>query len=226
MIREYWPSKLLRPSSHPSLRILIVSSACALFGLACLGRSPDVEHYMLGTESASAPSGEASEGSSSLAVLVGPVVLPGYLERSKIARLASGGEVDLDEFTRWLGGFEENFLRSLSLGLARELGSLKVVAYPSSAPFPLNYRVRLHVDDLVLVDARDVLRVRIRWALIEEGGEKPAELFLMETELPVERGSNAGLVRAHEAALSQLTSSIARALRQAGDRESEIGSNR
>jgi uncharacterized lipoprotein YmbA len=226
MSREYRPLKLLRPSSHSSLRILIVSSVCAFLGLACLGRSPDVEHYMLGVESASAPSGEVSEGSSSLAVLVGPVVLPGYLERSEIARLASGGEVDLDEFTRWLGGFEENFLRSLSLGLARELGSVKVVAYPSSAPFPLNYRVRLHVDDLVLVDARDVLRVRIRWALIEEGGEKPAELFLMETELPVETGSNAGLVRAHEAALSQLTSSIARALRQAGDRESEIGSNR
>ena len=37
-----------------------------------------------------------------VAVLVGPVRLPSYLERAQMARLESGGEIELDEFNRWL----------------------------------------------------------------------------------------------------------------------------
>lgn len=189
----------------------LAGSLCMIFVLGCLGRSPEVEHYMLGTTAVSSPSMN-SEGSE-LAILVGPVVLPAYLARSQLARLEAGGVVELDEFSRWLGGFEENFLRGISLGLARELGSVKIVPAPSSAPFPLDYRVRLHVDDLVLVAPRNVLRIRIRWALIKEKSELPARLFLMETEIPVEAGGNEGLVRAHEAALARLVSEIAQAVR-------------
>ena len=191
----------------------LVGSLCMIFAFGCLGRSPEVERYMLGAPAAASPSRSADSSASGVAILVGPVVLPAYLERSQLARLEDGGEIELDEFSRWLGGFEKNFLRGISLGLARELDSVKVVPSPSSAPFPLDYRIRLHVDDLVFVAPRNVLRVRIRWALIAEESESPARLFLLETEIPVEAGGNAGLVRAHEAAIARLVSEIAQAVR-------------
>ena len=124
---------------------------------ACLGRSPNPERYMLGTDGA----GTAGDAAPEIALLVGPVRLPAYLDRPQFARLEGPGEIELDEFARWLGGFEENFLRALSLDLARRTGSIRIAATPSKAPFPFDARIRLHVDDLV-VDG-DVLRTRIRW---------------------------------------------------------------
>lgn len=191
-----------------------------LFGLllvGCLGRSPEVDHFMLGTGE---PEGRETSGArSELAVLIGPVRLPAYLERPQIVSLGAAGEVQLDEYSRWLGGFEENFLRAISLGLARRLDSIKVVTHPSSAPFPFDYRVRLHVDDLVFVADRDVLRVRIRWALVREGKEVAPELFLMETSPAVEDDSVEARVEAHEAVISELVGRIADEIRRLEDSE-------
>ena len=172
----------------------------------CLGRSPEVGHFVLG---AGVAAEQSADGLSDLAVLVGPVRLPAYLERPQIARLERGGEVELDEFNRWLGGFKENLLRSLSLDLAARLGSVKVVAHPSAAPFPFDYRVRLHVDDFVFVRDEGAIRARIRWALTRAGSGDPAGLFVLERTVPVDSDSAENLVAAHVTVLSDLASKIA-----------------
>ncbi len=207
--------------------------ATVLF-MGCLGRSPEVAHYMLG---AAAPLGTAvptaDEGSansatmetvaSELAVVVGPVRLPAYLERSQIARLESDGKVELDEFSRWLGGFEANFLRALSLGLADRLDSVRVTAAPSRPPYPIDHRVRLHVDDMIR-SPEGPLRVRIRWAIdsgsvaADAASERPAPaLALFESAYPVAGDSRAAIVAAHDRALADLAAQIARALSRRAD---------
>ena len=190
-----------------------------LFGLlvaatGCLGRSPQVRHFMLGVEEV-AP---AEAGAPEVSVLVGPVRLPAYLDRSELARLGRDGEVELASTARWLGSFEENFLRAVSLGVARRLGSNEVVAHPSKAPFPIEYTVRLHVDDLI-VEAGGTLRVRIRWALIGPAGRgtdtaegPPARLFTFEERRSGIGDSPEARVRAHEAVLGALATRIAEAI--------------
>ena len=171
---------------------------------SCLGRSPDVRHFVLGASSRSVEVEQAVK----VGVLVGPVRLPAYLERSQIAMLEDDGEVVLDEFNRWLGGFEENFVRAISLSLGRELGSDAVVAAPSKAPFPFDYQVRLHVDDMILDDAGE-LRVRIRWALLPERSETAPGLFVMDESFPSDGRSVVDIVRVHDAALLALVHRIA-----------------
>ena len=75
----------------------------------CLGRSPAADHFVLGSNGLLSLDRRAPD----LAVLIGPVRLPAYLDRPQMARLHSGGEVELDEYARWLGGFETNFLRAV-----------------------------------------------------------------------------------------------------------------
>lgn len=197
-------------AARAAIGLLLMMSAVSFAG--CLGRSPEVEHFMLGT--AEAADQAASGFGSDLAVLVGPVRLPAYLGRPQIATLEDGGEVELDEFNRWLGGFEENFLRSIALGLARSLHSIKVAIHPSSAPFAFDYRVQLHVDDFVFVSGRDVVRARIRWALAREGSKTPPGLFLMEVSIPVGEASTRGRVAAHEAVIAELVSRISHEIRR------------
>jgi uncharacterized lipoprotein YmbA len=178
----------------------------ALLGLGsgCLSRSPDVRHFVLGTTHSTETSARAPE----MALLIGPVRLPAYLERPQIATLEDGGEVELDEFNRWLGGFEENFLRALSLGLAQELGSDRVVAGRSKAPFEIDYQVRLHIDDMIVVEGSG-LRVRVRWGLISLKTEAAPQLFVMDELVALAGSSQKDLVRAHEAAVMELVRRIA-----------------
>ena len=181
----------------------------------CLGRSPSVRLFTLGTQAQPAESARAPE----LAVLIGPARLPAYLERPQIARLRAYGEVELDEFNRWVGGFEKNLIRAVEIGVRRQLGSDRVVGYPSGAPFPFDRQVRLHVDEMI-VDASNALRVRVRWALLRPGqtaspfsGEEPegavaAGTHLFAETVPLRDGSVEALVEAHDAALSQLAQQI------------------
>ena len=175
-----------------------------MFCQGCLGRSPSVRHFMLGTSEPPATVAQSLD----VAVVVGPVRLPAYLDRAQIASLEGNGKIGLDEYNRWLGGFEENFLRAISLGLAGELGSKRIVSEPSRAPFEVDYRVRLHVDDLISSKGEG-LRVRVRWALMPERDKEPAKLFEMDEVVLIGGDSVEELVRAHDDAIAELVRRIA-----------------
>ena len=182
-------------------------SVLMLLAAGCLGRSPEVRHYMLRAQQST----DGLPADSDVAVLVGPVRLPAYLERSQLARLAEGGEVELDELNRWLGGFEVNFLRAISLGLAHELGSDRVVVFPTQAPFAIDYRIRLHVDDMIGLQS-GALQLRVRWSLARTGEDSPG-LFVLESSIPVAGRRATDLVAAHETALAELVQRMASEIR-------------
>jgi len=169
----------------------------------CLGRSPAADHFVLGSNGLLAIDRRAPD----LAVLIGPVRLPAYLDRPQMARLHSGGEVELDEYARWFGGFETNFLRAVSLGVARQLGSIRVTTFPSSAGFPFDAQIRIHIDDFVVVDD-ELLRVRIRCAVLREQSGAPPVFFLHEASIPLEDDSAEGVVNAHDKALTSFVAKI------------------
>ena len=194
-----------------------IALLCGWMSTSCLGRSPQVRQYMLGVESLE----PAEPGAPDVSVLVGPVRLPAYLERPELALLAADGEVELDSQHRWLGSFAENFLRATSLGVARRLGSTQVVADPSKAPFPIEYTVRLHVDDLI-AEAGGAMRVRIRWALIGPAGRgtgslegPPARFFTLEERRTGVGASPEARIQAYEAVLAELATRIAAAIVEA-----------
>ncbi len=208
------PRRRIRPIARRIALSAALTIGLLVVGTGCLGRSPQVRHFMLGVEDVAPAEALAPD----VSILVGPVRLPAYLDRPELARLAADGEVELDSGHRWLGSFEANFLRAVSLGVARRLGSNEIVAHPSKAPFPIEYSVRLHVDDLI-VEAGGTLRVRIRWALIGPAGRgtdpadgPPARLFTFEERRSGIGASPEARVRAHEAVLGELATRIADAV--------------
>jgi uncharacterized lipoprotein YmbA len=188
--------------------LALVVALTAASSVGCLGRSPAVEHFILG--SGAVPDASLDSGSA-VSILIGPVRLPAYLDRPQHARLRASGQVELDEFTRWLGGFEKNFLRGLELEVARQTGSARVSTHPAKAPFPFDVKVRLHIDDLVVVDGQ-TLRVRIRWAMVRTGSETPAELYAMDESIALASDSNEAVVAAHDAVLADLAGRIVAAI--------------
>lgn len=182
---------------------LLLALTIAGGNLGC-SRSPDVRHFVLGTQFAS----DAGQRAPDLAVLIGPIRLPAYLERPHFARRAGGGKIELDEFNRWLGGFESNLTNALAADLRRQLGSVRVVGYPSSAPFPIDYSVRIHVDEWI-VDESNTLKVRLRWALAGQGAGRAPLLSAHESAIEVPGRSSEAIVEAHDRALAELAQSLA-----------------
>lgn len=193
----------LAPSRTALLLLLVVAAAATSSG--CLGRSPEPRLFALG----STPHPADAPLDSELAVLVGPVRFPRYLERPQLVRRLEGGELDLDEFNRWAGSFEENVVRALSLDLASRLRSDRVVAYPSTPPFALAYRVRIHFDELV-VGPDDVLRMRSRWSIRHGQSDDPPRIGRTDLDRPVAGRSIQAVVAAHEAAVAALGEALSR----------------
>jgi uncharacterized lipoprotein YmbA len=184
--------------------LLLVAAAITVAGCS---RSPDVRHFVLGTQHSS----DSGQRAPDLAVLVGPIRLPAYLERPHFARRAGGGKIELDEFNRWLGGFEANLTNALAADLREQLGSVRVVGYPSSAPFPIDYSIRIHVDEWI-VDESNTLRVQLRWALAGQGEGQAPLLSAHEKAIELRGRSPESMVEAYDRALAEFAQTLANAL--------------
>ncbi len=195
----------LVPSRAALLLLLVTAAAAGAASSGCLGRSPEPRLFTLGAMARPADAPLDSE----LAVLVGPVRFPRYLERPQLVHRLEGGELQLDEFNRWAGSFEENVVRALALDVADRLRSDRVVAYPSDPPFALAYRVRIHFDELV-VGPDDVLRMRARWSIRNGRSDDPPRIGRTDLDRPVAGSSIRAVVAAHDDAIAALGEALSR----------------
>ena len=186
---------------------LALVGVLALTTLACLGRSPEVRLYTLGAE----PRAVDADRPSETAVVIGSVRFPRYLERPQIVRRLAGGALELDEFNRWAGSFEDNVIRALGLAVSERLGSDRVVTSPADPAFAVDFRVAVRFDELV-VAADGTLQMRAAWSIATGArGEAPV-LGRTDRDLPVDGRSPRALVAAHERLIETLGGDIAAAI--------------
>ena len=81
-----------------------------------------------------------------LAIGVGPVELPKFLDRPQIVTRKSQYRVAFSEFHRWAGSFSEDFLRVLAKNISVLLPVDRVSAYPWTDQFSPTYCIPLTVD--------------------------------------------------------------------------------
>ena len=111
----------------------LVLAAVPLGFLAACGSSQ--EYFRL---RADAPAPLAATGP---AVGIGPVTLPGYVDRAELVFQSDDFQFQVPANVRWAGTLSENFTRTLTTDVAARLGSGNVLAYP----FPPGARPRTQV---------------------------------------------------------------------------------
>jgi hypothetical protein len=178
----------------------------ALAGLAlgCLGRSPQVRFYTMSDVPGQAVAGAAED----LAIGVGPVRLPRYLDRPQLVTRAEASQLDVDEFNRWAGSFESNLLRALGDDLGTRLGTERVVVYPEDAPFPLDYRVALDIQEFEGRPGHELV-LRARWVIREQAEGRGPWSGQSLIRRPLSSDGIEALVTAHDEALGLLADAIA-----------------
>ena len=151
---------MIRRSPYVITLMMLMLSGC--------GSSPPVHYY--GLDTIDIDYTQDSEGSPVLAL--GPFRMPEYLNRSQMVMSGSGAEMIMDDINRWAEPLDDAIHRVLASNLDSLLGSVIVVAYPSSTLVNVDYRLvgrigRFHSDQ----SGRVVLEVQ--WGVTDTEGKLP-----------------------------------------------------
>jgi hypothetical protein len=194
--------KLLRHAA--SCRVAAIVAAGLAVG--CLGSSPKVSLYTMNAASDSL----ATSAPDGLAIGVGPIRVPRYLDRPEWVTRPGGStsRLEVDDIRRWAGGFSSNVLSTLGENLGAKLDTHQVVVYPAQTALALDYRIAVDFHAFEGIGGDEVV-LRASWVIRagSAGGGPWSGYFA--TRRDIAGGGPEGLVTAHNEALVLLADAIA-----------------
>jgi uncharacterized lipoprotein YmbA len=110
------------------LTAILAATACCLPLLAGCGKSAPTRFYSLSSPAAAADA--AAPAGPCLALGIGPVDFPAYLDRSQIVTRAGDNQMYLAEFEQWIEAPHDNFQRALTENLTRLVCAKPLFTYP------------------------------------------------------------------------------------------------
>lgn len=164
-------------------RTTLMLIACSLLAAAGCAGSPPARFYVLNPLSDPAQSAPAQQG---VAVGVGPVDLPEYLDRPQIVTRTDQNELRLADFDRWAGTLKDNVNQVLAENLSLLLPSQGVVVYPWKRSVAIDYQIVVKLIRFDRSEGGDSV-LEARWSVL--AGSDRREL---QTRVSVYRERPAG----------------------------------
>jgi uncharacterized lipoprotein YmbA len=185
------------------------------FLLAACSSTPPVRFYNLNSLPGGQQENPAVLPGEDIAIGVGPVEFPEFLDRPQIVTRRSQNQVEIAEFHRWAGSFPGDFSRVLAMNISTLLPTDRVAVYPWEDTFSPTYQVKLDVEQFDGQLGEQVF-LRVIWSLVGQEGMK--ELVVRKTliEEPVLTNDYDGLVAAQSNSLATLSREIVEEIRKLG----------
>ena len=184
--------------------------ALVLFA-ACLGPRQDPSAFFL----LSPVPPPAAESPVPVSIGLGPIAIPGYLDRPQVIVRLSDNEVALSDADRWAEPLAANIARTLEENLAALLPGSSYVAfpwYPSEAP---DYGLALEFRRFE-ADSSGAVTLDATWSLGRAGA--PIDGAEVRLGVPADGPGRGAAVAAHSRALAEFSRQIAAAVRRAAGR--------
>jgi len=105
-------------------------------------------------------------GTDALTLGIGPVKIPGYLDRQQLVTRVSQNRFAVAENDRWAEPLDENFSRVLSQNLSILLQTDRIVAYPWERSQQPAYQVQVEVLRFE-PNAEQLVELWARWSIID-----------------------------------------------------------
>ena len=187
-----------------------------VFFLAACSTTPPVAYYTLNTLPEMQQEIPAAVMDDTLAIGVGPVEFPKFLDRPQIVTRKSQNQIEVSEFHRWAGSFPGDFSRVLANNISILLPSDRVAVYPWGEQFSPTYRVKLDVEQFDgQLGERVVLEVT--WMVTDQEGTNKLLVRKSLIEEPVSEKTYEALVVAESNALATLSRTIVEEIRRLGE---------
>ena len=190
-----------------SLKSLLLASMMIMVVSGCGAVTAPSDFYTLKPLTAGQETTPAQGGVKDLVVGIGPVSWPEYLDRPQLITRESPIRVRVNEFHRWAGPPQEDFLRVLTQNISLLLDSDKVFSHPWGDSFGVAYKVPLDVQQFDGNPGEAVL-LNVRWAVLGRD-DKPLIIRKSVIKTEVNGTDYDSLVLAESQALVELSKEIA-----------------
>jgi len=179
-----------------------------VFLLASCSTTPAVRYYTLNPFSEMQPDISQAVSGDTLAIGVGPVELPKFLDRPQVVTRKSRHRVEVSEFHRWAGSFSEDFLRVLAKNISMLLPADRVAAYPWTDQFSPTYSIQLIVEQFDGRFGGDVV-LNVTWSVWNQKDANQAIFKHTRIKEPLSAGDYEALVAAQSRAIGTLSRAMA-----------------
>ncbi len=106
-----------------------------------------------------------------LAVEIGPITIPTYLNQAKIATIADNHKLQIDQFNRWAEPLEDGLGRVLAENMAILLNTANVYIYPVGRDVSMDYQVKVAMSRFG-ADSKGTATLVAFWSIIGNDGQK------------------------------------------------------
>jgi len=190
------------------LLVYLISAGCV-----SLGPTPDPSRFFaLASLPRTGQRAQDAAGTNALALGIGPVKFPGYLDRQQFVTRISQNRFAVAENDRWAEPLEENFSRVLSENLSILLHTDRVVTYPWERSQQPTYQVQVEVLRFE-PSAEQIVELWARW-LILDSEKKTIALKESFLSYPTKDNSAEASVAALSEVVGTLSQEIAAGIRR------------
>ena len=130
-------------------KLLLFCLAAALLLTGCGGAKD--QYFRLSA------AGPATTKLTGVAVGIGPVALPSYVDRAELVFQSGPNQFEIPAKVRWAGPLTDNFAQVLAADVGRRLNSGNVVANPAPGDTRFRYRVSVTVRQFHAVSGQDAI---------------------------------------------------------------------
>ena len=174
----------------------------------CAGQSPRVDFYVLSADAGTMANAGVAGKCSDQAISVGPVSWPRHLDQPRIVTRVGQNRLEANEFNRWGGSLEDEFIRTLIKNLSDRLRSELVMNYRRSAHFAPVYRVEVDVQQFDGQLGGDVI-LDVKWGIIAVTSGELVRVKTSTIRKTTSASDYDSLVNASSMAVAQLSEEIA-----------------
>lgn len=189
-------------------RLALMLVVGALLAGACATTSPPMRFFLLSP--LETPANPRSALGDSL-VLVGPLQLPGYLDRPQLMVRQSDGQLSLREFDRWAEPLDALLTRTVTANLVRLTGSPRIVAFPLPGRASPDRRILGRVIRFD-ADASGMAVLEVQWSITDGDGKPLVPVRIDTFRAQASATEPAALVAALSDTLGQFSRQLAAGL--------------
>jgi uncharacterized lipoprotein YmbA len=189
-------------------RLALMVVVGALLAGACATTSPPMRFFLLSPLETPA---DPQPGLGEILVLVGPLQLPGYLDRPQLMVRQSDGQLSLREFDRWAEPLDALLTSTVTANLVRLTGSPRIVAFPLPARASPERRILGRVIRFD-ADASGMAVLEVQWSISDGNGEPLVPVRIDRFRAQASATEPAALVAALSDTLGQFSRQLAAGL--------------
>ena len=178
--------------------------AATLTLAGCGGSSQ--KYYQLASD------GPAPTGISGLAVGVGPVTLPAYVDRAELVFQSGPNEFKVPADAHWAGSLKESISRVLAADLGRRLHSGNVLSFPWNPDAHLRYQIAVDISQFHSISGQGAI-LEVAWRVETPDGKTSLRRGNGIFHAPVVGDGYDPVISAENNLLAQLADAMAATLR-------------